>query len=413
MVIINFYLQTSIVIKSSHLFNVKRDSYLKGFKIEFDKVEKLIEISAQNLEKIEYQSSLLTKFTFDGGLLKFKRPKITESLDELTSILGDISLEKHAEVASSKDEFKKLSLKEHLAKNDADIESIKELTIECLDNGKYCIAYLNSKQILSFNIFDNSILLLNLQTSRPRESFRMDTYSNKIFIGSNIKQTAECVLYAFDDRLNSQGSFQIDSARVLLLASNDSNVYALIKKKANLFKSLMVFDHKLETLRVLNPTFMPFLVLDFNLISRAKARDGKFYTIELGFLVVFDLNTGSLIKRRKISGESFVIMNDDVYVLDVAKQQVSVYNITLNENLVKEKKLNFDTPVQVILNSQNRICYFDKKNLILYCELRIFAIIFIQYLILYVYYTFRLNDEIDRTSSFIHLVNLLNFSFFN
>jgi hypothetical protein len=340
---------------------------LKGFKIEFDKVEKLIELSAQNLEKIEYQSSLLTKFTFDGGLLKFKK-KITDSLDDLARILGEMALEKHAEVATSKDELKKLSLKEHLAKNDADIQSIKELTIECLDNGKYCIAYINSKQILSFNIFDNSIFLLNLQTSRPRESFRMDTYSNKIFIGSNIKQTAECVLYAFDDRLNSQGSYQIDSARVLLLASNDSNVYALIKKKSDLFKSLMIFDHKLETLRVLNPTFMPFLVLDFNLISRAKARDGKFYTIELGFLVVFDLNTGSLIKRRKISGESFVIMNDDVYVLDVAKQQVSVYNITLNENLVKERKLNFETPVQVILNSQNRICYFDKKNLILYCK---------------------------------------------
>lgn len=360
--------ETEKFISEMKSFCTQWNNYLKDFKIDDDKIERVIELSTKNLTRIETNSSLWRGFTFNGNLMKFKEnPTKIES-----GILGSFIFEKLPTTNPISDSYKKIDLK-NVIKNCVNYKSV---SVELLDSDQYFIGYLDNQSNLSAvlitqngNVAKTNKSVLNGACSH----YKISTFKNSIFVYSHHNQAGiyKNSLRILNDNLLTLCETVNLAGIIHFLASDHSNLYVIsqtsspfpapLSSNAN---TITIYDHNLNLIRTLPFSSMPLFTPNIASITKIKARKNTIYFIESAHLVIMNLASGLLLKRFPVNGCSFGVCDDEISVLNESKQELIFYD--LDGTKMIEKKLNFDKPIQVVLENWKKLSFFDLNNLILY-----------------------------------------------
>ena len=346
-------------------FCVQWNDYLKDFKIEDDKIERIIELSAKNLTRIEVNCSLWRGFTFNGNLMKFK-----ENPNKIDSgIIGSFTFER-LPTTSNSDSYKKIDLR-NVLKNCVNFKSV---SVESLESDQYFIAFLDTQSNFSSfiitqsgNVTKTSKNVLNGVCSL----YKVSSFKDSIFLYSHHNQAGiyKNSLRVLNDNLLTVCETSNLGGIVQFLASDNSNLYVFTQSNTLPSLSLStttinVFDYNLSLVRMLPISSTPLFAPNISTITKIKARKNIIYFIESAHLSIINLTSGLLLKRFPVDGTSFGVCDEQIGVLSESKQELIFYD--LDGAKLTEKRLNFDKPIQVVLENLKKLSFFDLNNLILY-----------------------------------------------
>lgn len=121
---------------------------MKEFKIEDEKVEKMIEKSNKNLTRVEWFANVQRGFIFNGNLMKFKPNAV--KID--AALLGAFVYEKllPGQATSNDEVYKKMELRDAMkSRGGSGAGGAKAVSIESLANEQFFIAYLDEQSYVS------------------------------------------------------------------------------------------------------------------------------------------------------------------------------------------------------------------------------------------------------------------------
>lgn len=364
-------LESDRFINDMKTFCSQWQDYLKNFKIEDDRIERLIDKSTKNLARIEANINFYRGFLFSGNLMKFKPSAAkTES-----NILGAFVYEKMTSLAplhSHNDEiYKRMDLKDIVKCR----SSLKSIAIESLSNDQYFLGYLDDQGFINAVIISKNGNVgkekKNLMNGRC-VGFKTTTSSNFIFVGLTNSQypstPLKTTLRVFDTNFTVLNELSTNLGGFIQYLASDSNSSLYVFTQNNSMNSIYVFDHNLNHIRVLQWNLFSIFSTS-SVINKVKVKKDLLYLIESGNMFAINLTSGQVVKRFQIGSASlsysFDILNDDdIYVLNETKQELVTYDFEGNK--LTDKKLNFEKPVHILLENNNKISFFDINNCVMY-----------------------------------------------